>query len=50
MVTKMTETLATKQKEADDFQKKHKITSQGGGGRAAPQQEDDEGGSQGVLI
>lgn len=50
MITKMTETLATKQKEADDFQKKHKITSQGGGGRAAPQQEDDEGGSQGVLI
>ena len=46
----MTETLATKQKEADEFQKKHKISSQGQGGRAARQQEEEEGGSQGVLI
>ena len=47
---RMAETLATKQKEADEFQAKHKITSQGG--PAAPKQAaaDDEGGSQGVLI
>ena len=49
MISKMTETLSAKQKEADEFQKKHKISSQSGGGRSVPQQED-EGGSQGVLI
>ena len=49
MISKMTETLSAKQKEADEFQKTHKISSQSGGGRSTQQQED-EGGSQGVLI
>ena len=50
-IAKMTELLGTKQKEADEFQKKHKITSQGGGGPAAgAAPADDESGAQGVLI
>ena len=48
----MTDMLSSKQLEADEFQKKHKIVGQGGAGgaRATAQPEDEEGGSQGVLI
>jgi hypothetical protein len=51
MVDKFTETLAAKQKEADEFGAKHRITAQGGSAAAASSSADDEGsGSQGVLI
>ena len=49
---KFTETLAAKQREADEFAAKHKITAQGGV-KAAPGgggEGDEGGGSQGVLI
>ena len=50
-IDKFTETLAAKQKEADEFGAKHRITAQGGGkASAAPTPADGEGGSQGVLI
>jgi hypothetical protein len=51
-MVKFTETLAAKQKEADEFGAKHRITSQGsGGGGAAAAAAPSEGeGSQGVLI
>ena len=50
-IQKMTDMLSTKQLEADEFQKKHKLNVQnGGGGRAAAKEDEDEGGSQGVLI
>ena len=45
---KFTETLAKKQKEADEFGAKHRITAQQA--RGAPQAAEEEGGSQGVLI
>ena len=50
-ISKFKETLAAKQKEADEFGAKHRITAQGGGGAAssaAPA--DDEGSAAGVLI
>ena len=47
---KMTETLGTKQKEANEFAAKHKINTTGGGPTASAAPADDEGGSQGVLI
>ena len=49
---KFTETLAMKQKEADEFGAKHRITAQKpGGAPATPAGGDgDGGGSQGVLI
>ena len=51
-IEKFTETLATKQKEADEFGAKHRITAQGGNQPNAAAAADGEGGSgsQGVLI
>ena len=46
---KFTETLAAKQKEADEFGAKHRITAQGQTASAQPAASE-EGGSQGVLI
>ena len=49
-MAKFTETLSAKQKEADEYGAKHRITAQGGGASKAPAAEEDAGGSQGVLI
>ena len=48
MIAKFTETLATKQKEADEFGAKHRITAQGSNSAAAAPTPDE--GAQGVLI
>ena len=47
-IAKFTETLATKQKEADEFGAKHRITAQGQQARAPAPTED--AGGPGVLI
>ena len=47
---KFTETLGTKQKEADAFAKKHQISQQGMQQASSAAPEDEEGGAQGVLI
>ena len=51
-ITKFTEMLSTKQKEADEFQKKHKIVSQGGSGGAPKKaaEDEEESSAAGVLI
>ena len=46
---KFTETLATKQKEAEEFGAKHRITANSQQAAAQPEA-GDEGGAQGVLI
>ena len=49
-MAKFTETLSAKQKEADEFGAKHRITATGGAGAPKKVADDDEGGSAGVLI
>lgn len=49
-IDKLTETLATKQKEADAFGAKHRITAQGGNTPMPAAPANDGEGSQGVLI
>ena len=49
-MAKFTETLSAKQKEADEFGAKHRITATGSAGAPKKVADDDEGGSAGVLI
>ena len=49
-MAKFTETLSAKQKEADEFGAKHRITAQQGSAANAAASGDGDSGSQGVLI
>ncbi len=50
MKAKLTETLEQKQSEANEFQRKHQLTSQSGGPAKAAAEPESEGSAQGVLI